>query len=83
MTTKLPEYHWQVLATDLFEFNGDHYLLVSDYFSRFLELVRLTTTTSSSVIEAMKIIFSRYGIPEVLHSDNGPQYAYVAELELS
>ena len=75
MTTKLPEYPWQVLATDLFELKGDHYLLVSDYFSRYLEVVRLATTTSSSVIRALKMIFSRYGIPEVLRSDNGPQYA--------
>ena len=75
MTTKLPEYPWQVLAKDLFELKGDHYLLVSDYFSRYLEVVRLATTTSSSVIRALKMIFSRYGIPEVLRSDNGPQYA--------
>ena len=54
---------------------GDHYLLVSDFFSRYLEVVRLTTTTSTSVIQALKMIFSRYGIPEVLRSDNGPQYA--------
>ena len=74
MTTKLPEYPWQVLATDLFELKGDHYLLVSDYFSQYLEVVRLTTTTSTSVIRALKMIFSRYGIPEVLRSDNGPQY---------
>ena len=33
MMTKIPEYPWQVLATDLFELEGEHYLLVSDYFS--------------------------------------------------
>ena len=75
MTTKLPEYTWQVLATDLFELKADHYLLVSDYFSRYLEVVRLKTTTSTSIIRALKMIFSQYGIPEVLRSDNGLQYA--------
>ena len=58
MATKLPEYPWKVLGTDLFELKGDHYLLISDYFSRYLEVVRLTTTTSSSVIRALKMIFS-------------------------
>ena len=74
MTTKLQEYPWQVLATDLFELKEDHYLLVSDYFSRYLEVVRLTTATSTSVIRALKMIFSQYGIPEVVRSDNGLQY---------
>ena len=58
LTTKLPEYPWQVLATDSFELKENHYLLVSDYFSRYLEFVRLTMTTSTSVIQALKMIFS-------------------------
>ena len=74
MTTKFPEYPWQVLATDLFELKRDHYFLVSDYFSRYLEVVKLTTT-STSVIQALKMNFSRYGIPEALRSDNCLQYA--------
>ena len=50
-------------------------MLVSDYFSRYLKVVKLTTTTFTSVIRALKMIFSQYGIPEVVRSDNGPQYA--------
>jgi len=75
LTTKLPDYPWQVLGSDLFELKGDQYLLVTDYFSRYLEVVKLSSTTSSSIIRALKGIFSRFGIPEVLRSDNGPQYA--------
>ena len=33
------------------------------------------STTSNSVIQAMKSIFSRHGIPETVRSDNGPQYS--------
>ena len=47
---------------------------MSDYFSRFLEVIKSTATTTSAVISIMKAVFSRHGIPELLISDNGPQY---------
>ena len=58
-----------------FVLNGVSYLLIVDYFSRFPEIIKMKTTTSASIIEALKTIFSRHGIPETLISDNGPQYA--------
>ena len=71
----LPQYPWQKIASDLFVLKGVNYLLVVDYFSRYPEVVKLTTTTSSSIIQALKAIFSRHGIPETVVSDNGPQYS--------
>ena len=35
----------------------------------------MKSTTSTAVIGALKAVFSRHGIPEILKSDNGPQYA--------
>ena len=35
----------------------------------------MSTTTSAAIIAALKLVFSRHGIKEVLRSDNGPQYA--------
>ena len=59
MTTKPLEYHWEVLGTDLFELKGKLYLLVSISLNIWKLLdVRLTTITSSSVIRALKMIFS-------------------------
>ena len=75
LTTQLPDYPWQKAGTDLFMLNGATYLLVVDYYSRFPEVVQLQSTTSQSVINALKAIFARYGIPEILLSDNGPQYS--------
>ena len=71
----LPDYPWQVIGTDLFELKGASYLLVVDYFSRYPEIAKLTSTTSQAVITVLKSIFARHGIPEVIRSDNGPQYA--------
>ena len=74
MPTALPEYPWQKVGSDMFTLNGANYVIVTDYFSRFPEVVKLTTTTSGSIISALKSIFSWFGIPEEV-SDNGPQYA--------
>ena len=46
-----------------------------DYFSRFPEMTKLSSTLSASVIAALKSMFSRYGLPEIFRSDNVPQYS--------
>ena len=68
--TPSPEFPWQQVGVDLFEMAGQHYLLVVDYFSRFPEVAKLVSTTSSSVITILKAIFSCHGLPEVVRSDN-------------
>jgi len=70
----LPAHPWETVAADLFKLNGTSYLLVSDYFSRFSEVVKLNSTNSMAIPLALKTIFSLHGIPSVLRSDNGPQF---------
>ena len=64
-----------MVATDLFELK-DHYLLAVDYFSQYPEVYKLSLTTLNAIIAVLKSIFARYGIPEILRSNNGPQYAF-------
>ena len=73
--TPTPKLPWQKIATDLFEYKKKQHLLVVDYYSRFIEVVELTNTTSAEVICEFKRIFSRHGIPQCMISDNGPQYS--------
>ena len=73
--TELPKYPWQKVATDLFQLEGKTYLVDVDYFSRYPEVQLLTKTDSESVTKALKAIFARHGIQEVVFSDNGPQYS--------
>ena len=49
-------------------------LIVEDYFSRYLEVVQLKSTTLSSVIKAHKAIFSHHRVPSIFMSDNSPQF---------
>ena len=49
-------------------------ILVADYFSRYVEVQHLTSTTAVNIISALKSIFSQHGVPAVMVSDNGPHY---------
>nr|XP_010790875.1 PREDICTED: transmembrane protein 170B [Notothenia coriiceps] len=75
MSSELPERPWQKEGSDLFTLNHDNYLLVVDYYSRYVEIAKLTPTRSQDVIVHLKSIFSRHGVPENFFSDNGPQYS--------
>ena len=75
ITTPLPSYPWERIAADLFELKGSMYLLVVDYYSRFVEVQKLNSTTSTSVITYLKSLFSRFGIPVEMVTDNGPQFS--------
>jgi transposase InsO family protein len=75
MPTPLPDYPWQKVGSDLFELNGKPYLITVDYFSRYPEVTTLPSTSSLSVITALKSSFARYGIPEIVATDNGPQFS--------
>jgi hypothetical protein len=71
----IPEQPWAKVGSDLFKFGDRDYLLLVDYYSKFVEIALLENTKSSNVIHHMKSIFARHGIPEELVSDNGPQYS--------
>ncbi|XP_056109383.1 uncharacterized protein K02A2.6-like [Rhinichthys klamathensis goyatoka] len=71
----VPDRPWAKVGTDLFQHNGSEYLMCVDYYSKFPEIAKLNDTTSRGVILAMKSLFARHGIPDVVISDNGPQYA--------
>ena len=74
IASELPQFPWQKIGVDLFHLNGATYLVAVDYFSRFPEVTKLTSTTSPAVITVLKSIFSRFGVPEIVMSDNGPQF---------
>ena len=76
ISSDFPEYPFQTVGSDLFHWNN----LVVDYYSHYWEIERLYDTRSSNAIKKIKFIYSRFGIPEEVRSDNGPLYNS-AELE--
>ena len=71
----VPSFPWQKLGTDLFNYQGAQYLLVTDYYSKYPIVRKLNSTTSATVINHLKSVFAEHRIPETLVSDNGPQYS--------
>ena len=72
---EIPIHPWTKLATDIFHFEGESHLLLVDYTSHFPAVCKLNSMTAQHVINHFKCIFSEYGWPDTLVSDNGPCYA--------
>ena len=70
----LPDLPWSTVATDIFEWNGQHYLVLVDSYSGWFEIDLLRDMTSTTVITKLKRHFSVHGCPHLLRSDNGAQY---------
>ena len=75
LTSEWPSHPWERVGTDLFEYEKKTYLLAVDYYSRWVEVRPLQNTQAKDVVEALKSIFATHGVPEIVVSDNGPQYA--------
>ena len=73
---KIPTRPWQSISAVLFELNGTDYVVTTDRYSNFFELDVLVSKTSKEVIAKLKPHFARYGLPDRLITDNGPQFDY-------
>ena len=71
----VPEAPWQDLAADFFNFKGKEYLLIADTFSKYPFTFRITTKTADTVIQKFTQLFSQYGNPKSLTTDNGPPFS--------
>ena len=64
---------WETVGTDLYQFKQSKYVVVVDYYSRYIETMLIRDERSITVIN-IKSIFARHGIPENVISDNGREY---------
>ena len=73
--SEVPPHPWHTLGSDLFYFHRIDFLVVVDYFSKYLIVRKIPNSTSSAVIKELGMIFSEFGNPLVFRSDNGPCYS--------
>ena len=69
----IPEGPWKKLGIDHFTFNGNSYVLICDYFSKFPFLYR-AKTSFWSLRDHLIDLFSIEGYPDEIVSDNRPPF---------
>jgi transposase InsO family protein len=71
----LPEGPWKKGAVDIVGPIDDKYIVTYiDYYSSYPEAVVVTDISSQNIIRVLSLIFSRFGYPEEIVSDNGKQF---------
>ena len=74
MSHKPTDRLWEKVAVDICNLDNKDYLISVDYFSIFWEIDRLRDTKASTCVRKLKSDFARNGIPDVVISNNGPQF---------
>ena len=83
--TPTPSCPWQICILDIFTLDSIDYLILADFYSKVILVFNLPTGQSNSakVIRILEEWFCYHGTPEVLPTDNGPQYASAAFADCS
>ena len=55
--------------------DGRMFLVVVDSHSKWLEVIPMKTATAKTTVQRLRTLFSKFGVPESIVSDNGPQFA--------
>lgn len=71
--TPFPQRPWWRIAADFCEWEGRDFLVIVDYFSRYIIAEEMPDTRSQTVIGKLHKIFCLLGVPHTLVTDNGAQ----------
>lgn len=70
----VPELPWQKIGIDFKSLGTLNFLIIVDYFSKFIVVNKIVSKTAESVISTLKNVFQLTGLPQEIFSDNGPPY---------
>ena len=70
---------WQMVAVDIMEVplsrhNNRYLLVLQDYFTKWVEVIPLPRQTADLITAEIVKLFTVFGIPDVLHSDQGRNF---------
>ncbi|GFX38201.1 uncharacterized protein K02A2.6 [Trichonephila clavipes] len=61
----------------MMDLGNTSYLVLIDYYSKWIEIAELVNKSADEVIIKLKTIFSRFGVPNIVVSDNIPFNSYI------
>ena len=71
----MPQQPWKWLHLDFAgPFEGQMWLIIVDTCSKWPQVIAMTSTTAERTVDILRSLFSRYGIPDKIVMDNGPQF---------
>lgn len=86
---EVPSAPFEKVGCDFCDFGGKNYLIVKDYFSKWLEIIETRTKTALEVVAVWRSLFATFGVPVTIIADNQPfgsfqcrQYAETSEINL-
>lgn len=68
----VPSFPFEYIGCDIMTYANIDYLVVIDYYSKWLDVVPVKTKQSREQIDILKQIFATHGIPKKLVADNQP-----------
>ena len=82
MPESAPVHLWEPASKPWSRLHLDHagpfqnklYLIVADAYSKWVEAVPVSSTSSAVTIEKLRIIFATHGLPEIVVTDNAPGF---------
>lgn len=69
---KVPNFPWEKIGIDIMTYNQSDYLVVKDFFSKWVEIIPITSKTASLIISKLEILFATFGNPLIIVADNNP-----------
>ena len=69
---EIPSRPWEKLGVDYFTLSNQDHLIIVDYFSKYPEVISMSSKTTQATIKVMMSVFSRHGIPDTVIADNMP-----------
>ena len=71
----LPKAPWSEVSMDFAELpNNEYLLIITDDYSRYPVIEIVKSTSANTVIPKVDKVFSEFGIPDVVKTDNGPPF---------